>query len=102
MGQRKGGEFDCRAERRPAERICVGRGQLRGCRQARELPFQRGEGPVARRRQRVATLRESHNGVACGLNNIRQGPESIAVDQVDCKQLWFVGQGDAYGAVVRK
>ena len=25
---------------------------------------------------------------------------AIAANQVDCKRLWFVGRGDAYGAIV--
>ena len=27
---------------------------------------------------------------------------AIAANHVDCKQLWFIGQGDAYGAIVAK
>ena len=26
----------------------------------------------------------------------------IAANQVDCKRLWFVGQGDTYGAIIAK
>ena len=29
-------------------------------------------------------------------------PRTIAANQVDSKQLWFVGQGDAYVAIVAK
>ena len=27
---------------------------------------------------------------------------AIVVNQVDCTHLWYVGQGDAYGAIVAK
>ena len=53
-------------------------------------------------RQSVLPLRASQTGAH--VDHIASGEHrgAIAANQVDCKQLRFVGQGDAYRAIVAK